>query len=266
MTAIANARQSVAAPVRKSRRYGLLSVADVVDGGEAHWIMGGLTADGEECSMPQTGTIECVPTATKTPRSWYSDIEAEPWLTYMYETCKTVGRYSESQAKLRQRFLASEQSAVEKGFQASVLSAASSIGSFTTISRAIAELEFAAADVYGGQPILHLPFQAAEEASRQGVLRVVGDHLETVAGSLVSVGRYDAGIFGTPSAVFATGGVVLYRSDLIESGPAVDMGNMENDYYVLIERAYAALIDCFVGVAQGALCECGVASGGGGPV
>ena len=85
-------------------------------------MLGGLTADGEECSTPLGDDHPLrSDTATKTSRSWYSDIDGDPWLAYMYETCKTVGRFDESAAKLRTRFLASEQSAVETEFQDNVL-------------------------------------------------------------------------------------------------------------------------------------------------
>ena len=162
--AVANARQTVSAPVRKPRRYGLFSVVDIVDSGESHWILGGLTADGEECSRPEGTDILCGPTPTKDSRSWYSDLDADPWLAYMYETCKTVGRFDESAAKLRARFLASEQSAVETEFQDNVLDTATGLGAFGSVTQAVASLEAHAAAEYGGQIILHLGFLAAAEA------------------------------------------------------------------------------------------------------
>lgn len=254
MTAIANARQTVPAPVRQPRRFGLLSVVDLVDGGEQHWMLGGLTADGEECSVPSFGTIGCAPSANKAMRSWYSDIDADPWMAYMYESCKTVGRIDESAAKLRTRFAASEQSAVELGFQANVLSGSQSdLGNFDSVSMAIGALEAYAAKVYGGQIILHLPVSVAEEGSSKGVFERSGGHLETVAGNLVSIGNYDPGVAATPS-LYATGATVLYRSALAETGPVFDQAT--NDYFVLIERAYAALIDCFNATATAKVCGC----------
>jgi len=261
--AVANARQSVQAPVRKPRRFGLFSVAEIVDGGEAHWMMGGLTADGEECSKPEGTSIICGPTPNKTSRSWYSDIDADPWLAYMYETCKTVGRVDEAAARLRARFLASEQSAVETEFQDNVLDTGTSLGLSPSIIQAVGALEADAAAEYGGQITLHMGFLAAEEAFGSGGLVRVGDHLETHAGSLVSVGNYHpdhAGGSVTAPVVYATGSVVLYRSALAEAGPVLGTaaGNVpSNDYYVLIERGYAALVDCYMASATGTLCDCG---------
>jgi hypothetical protein len=248
-----NARQTVAAPVRQPRRFGIFSVVDIVEGGDQHWMFGGLTADGEECSKPLGETIPCGPTPDKTARSWYSDIEGDPWLAYMFETCKTVGRYSEAAAKLRTRFLASEQSAVETEFQDNVLDNGISLGTFSTSGQAIAALEAEAAAEYGGQITLHMGAQAAADPyafGTNGLLRV-GDHLETISGNLVSIGNYHPDHVGGTSSmpiIYATGATTLYRSELVESGPVF---TMHNDYYVLIERAYAAIVDCFAMFARG---------------
>jgi len=261
--AVANAQQTAPAPVRKPRRFGLLSAVNVIDGGDAHWMLGGLRADGEECSEPETQQILCAPSGPKTSRSWYSDIEGDPWLAYMYETCKTVGRYSESQAKLKTRFLAAEQSAVEAGFQDNVLDTDTTVvgtGTYNSISHAVAALETEAAMTYGGQIVLYLPFAAASEVGQNGYIRQVGDHLETLGGNIVTVGNYHPDHSGgsiTAPVVYATGAVSLYRGPLVESGPTVDISNLnENDYFVLIERAYVALVDCLVLRATGTLCGC----------
>lgn len=256
--AVAGARQTVAAPQRKPRRFGLLSVADVVAGGDAYWMLGGITADGEQCSEPLEGSIGCAPSANKTSRSWYSDLDADPWLAYMYETCKTVGRVSESAAKLKARFLASEQSAVEAGFQKHVLANAYSWGAAVSVAAAIGKLEQEAGEVYGGQVILHLPYLVAEEASHAGMFDRVGDHIETVAGNLVSIGNYRPDLNGGTNAIpvlYATGSVVLYQGPLVENGPVVDQST--NDYFTLIERAYAGLVDCFSASVTTPLCTCG---------
>ena len=250
--AIANARQTVAAPVRQPRRFGIFSVVTVVDGGEGHWLMGGLTSDGEECSRPEGTSIVCGPTSPKDARSWYSDLDGDPWLAYMYETCKTVGRLDESAAKLRARFLASEQSAVETELQDNVLDNGTTLGLYDSVDHAVAELEQYAASEYGGQIILHLgPVAASKAFGCNGLLRV-GDHLETIAGNLVSIGNYHydhvGGSADTP-VVYATGAITLYRTELIESGPVVNTNS--NDYFTLIERGYAALVDCFSANALG---------------
>ena len=272
MTAIANARQTVPAPVRKPRRYGIFSVVTPHDGGDQFWMLGGLTSDGEECSIPKFGGAPpCGPSSQKEARSWYSDIDGDPWFTYMYETCKTVGRYSEVGPKLRERFLASEQSAVEQGIQQAVLAGAQSAdGPGDTVPSAIGALEDMIAQDYGGQGILHLPMRAGTEAARFGLLRQVGDHLETWAGNLVVIGNYDDDLFGgTPgqnTCLYATGAMDLYRSDLVEVPPQYGFNNNENDYYALIERSYAVIVDCFVAVVNSGICSCTTTDGGGGPV
>lgn len=256
--AIANARQQVAAPARKARRFGLLSVVDVVDGGDSHWILGGLTADGEQCSSPSTADIVCGPTSpAKTADSWYDDIEGDPWLAYMYETCKTVGRIDEATAKLRQRFLAAEQSAVERGFADNILSGAWDLGAADTVAQAIGRLEAQGGETYGGQLTIHLPFMLAEEAQSSGVFERVDGHLETVAGNLVSIGNYQAAD-ATEFTAWATGSVTLYRSNLVEVEPVLGWtgGAATNDYYTLVERSYAALVDCFMASVTATLCGC----------
>ena len=263
VVALANARQTVAAPVRKPRKFGLLSVVDVVDGGDQHWMLGGLTADGEECSEPLEGSILCGPTPNKTSRSWYSDLDSDPWLAYMFETCKTVGRFDEAAANLRARFLASEQSSIEIGFQKHALADAYSWGAMPSIPAAIGKLEQEAGEVYGGQIILYLPFVALEEAASKGVIERVGDHLETAAGNLVAGVNFDATLAGGAQdapVIYASGSVVLHRGSLVETGPVLGTGVGDlynNDYFTLIERAYGAVVDCFSASATAPLCDCG---------
>jgi hypothetical protein len=263
MTAIANARMTVQAPVRTARRFGLFSVVELHDSGESHWMLGGLTADGEECSAPLGESILCGPTPNKQSRSWYSDIDADPWLAYMFETCKTVGRFSESAAKLKTRFLAAEQSAAETEFQDNVLDSGTGIGAFPSVAMAVANLEQHAAANYGGQITLHMGSLAASQAFGVNGLQRVGDHLETLSGNLVSIGNYHpdhAGGSVTAPVIYAAGATALYRSALAESGPVLGTGAggaYNNDYFVLIERGYAAIVDCYMANATGTLCDCG---------
>ena len=262
--AIVNARQTVSAPVRQPRRFGLFSVVDIVDSGESHWILGGLTADSEECSAPQGTSIVCGPTPNKTSRSWYSDQDADPWLAYMYETCKTVGRFDESAAKLKQRFLASEQSAAETEFQDNVLDNGTALGTFPSVALAVANLEQDAAMNYGGQVTLHMGALAASQGFGVNGLQRVGDHLETLSGNRVAIGNYHpdhAGGSATAPVIYAAGATTLYRSALVETGPVLGGSGAQNlynnDYFVLIERGYAAVVDCYMASATGTLCDCG---------
>lgn len=249
--ALAGSRQTVVAPTRAARRFGLFSVAEVVDGGEAHWVLGGLTAEGELCSKPRTGQVLCgalPPGSEKVSDSWYADLTGDPWIAYMYEKCRTVGRFDSSESKVRERFLGAEQSAAERGFQTNVLANAVALagGAKPTISQGISALEAQAAQEYGSQIILHMPFQAAEEAKGKGLIERQGDHLETIAGSLVAVGNYlstSNGGTATAPVIYATGGVVLHRSELLQAGPEY---TPENEYFTLAERVYAALVDCFL--------------------
>ena len=254
---LVDARQTVNAPVRKPRRFGLFSVVTPITGGDTHWLYGGLTADGEECAQPEVGEIACGPSANKTSRSWYSDLEGDPWLAYMYETCKTVGRVSEAADKLRARFLAAEQSAVEQGFVSNMLATSGgvSVGGGDVLTT-VGALERVAAEQYGGQITLYL---TAEQATALGTYLIrVGDHLETLSGSLVAVGNFDYILGeGGPSAIFASGAVSLYRTDLTVTGPAMGWNHptgepfgYTNDYFVLAERAYAAIVDCWVGQGE----------------
>lgn len=251
-TAVANARQAVSAPVRKARRFGLLSVVDLVDGGDQHWMLGGLTAEGEMCSSPQSGAINCGPSAAKTDGSWYVDITGDPWLTYMFERCRTVGRFDEASSKVRERFLGAEQSAVERGFADNVLSAAWDLGAADTVAHAIGMLEAQGGETYGGQLIIHLPFILAEEAQHAGVFERVDGHLETVAGNLVSIGNY-LDPTATELTAWATGATTLHRSDLTQVGPNY---TLNNEYFAIVERAYGALVDCFIASATASLCGC----------
>ena len=149
-------------------------------------MLGGITADGEECSKPQGTSILCGPTPNKTSRSWYSDLDADPWLAYMFETCKTVGRFDESAAKLRARFLASEQSAVETEFQDNVLDTATSLGAFASVLLAVASLEAGAgggSSTAARSPCTWAFLAAAAGLQPPGGLTRVGDHLETTAGT-----------------------------------------------------------------------------------
>lgn len=256
VVAVANARQTVKAPERKPRTQGLLQTVEVVDGSEAHWILGGLTADGELCSKPRIGQILCgaLPAGQeKTSDSWYTELTGDPWVGYMFEKCRTVGRFEESESKVRERFLASENSAAERGFQTAVLANATALsgGAATSIPQAIAALEASAADLYGAQIVLHIPFIAGAKA--KAVLEWQDDHYETAAGNLAVIGNYLATSNGGTTAapvIYATGAVTLYRSDLITGGPNY---TAQNEYYTLAERAYAAVIDCFLASTTGTI-------------
>lgn len=262
MTVLANARQTVGAPTRRPRRFGLFSVAEVVDDSDAHWMYGGLTAEGEECSVPEWGEIDCGPSPNKAMRSWYSDIEGDPWLAYMFETCKTVGRVSTTLAATQARFEAAEQSAVEWGFQASLLPGTHSVTGGDTIVSAIGRLEQKLATEYGAQGIIWLPPSAAAEAKRYDLIERVGDHLETISGNLAAVVNFNWSLNdGTDDApnIYATGSVVLHRSPLSVTGPVIDPRT--NDYFMLVERAYAGLVDCFAAATTAPLCGCGGSGG-----
>lgn len=196
-------------------------------------------------------------------------VVGEPFAVYHMQHCRTVGRYSDAQARARRSLELGEGRAVEMAMAARLAAAAVDVtptpGTAVDIVDGLALLERYAGINYGGVPTIHAPRDIALMlASRNAVLRL-GDHLESVLGSKVAAGagyEGDVGPIATTAGaswVFATGTVLLHQGNIIESGPQIvttppaapggGFGST-NEYRALAERPYVGAWECFVAGIQ----------------
>src|SRR5262245_37287252 len=210
-------------------------------------------------------TDNAVQNATKSTRDGTTLVERKPFTVYQFLTCRTVGEIDTFDARARKALELSEGMSCELAFQQMALVGATDVtpaGNPVDIVDGLAILEQSINRTYMGQAVIHMGRAAATRlASRAAVLRI-GNHLETVLGSLVVAGAgYD--LQAGPSApaataewMWATGAVTLRRSDITLVEPVLD-NPYTNQFATLAERSYIGSIECLaqaVEVNQKACC------------
>lgn len=146
----------------------------------------------------------------------------------------------------RDLLAAGEQYAVESALWTALVAAvAAPDGTGGTVAEAVAMAEGLIATYYGGTPVLHMSRYTATMAGMD-VLRVDGSRLRTTLGSgVVAGGGYlPAPVATAPNdvAVFATGGLVLLRGEIIDLGTTYD--TRLNNISAVVERTYIVGWDC----------------------
>lgn len=258
----------VAPLVVRPPRFGLLSVADVVDDADPHWRFGGVIADGDACTAPSYTQGPCAPTAEdKDIIDTYQWFESPPFGVYVLNGCKTVGRLDDASERARRALERGESFAVERGVQDLVfVPNAEAVGTEAVpIAVGVGMLEDLAAATYGGQITLHMPRSVVTIGGDNLGVHREGDHLETLLGSLVSAGAYapETGPEGETDApdgqawIWATGQVRLVRGPIFAAPTTIN--TQTNDFLALAERMYAPLVDCFVAAVLVQLTDVGVA-------
>lgn len=285
---IAEARSLVAPPNRAPLPYGLLSVAQSVPDGDAHWENGtrwqpvpcgsaGVTID--PCPTPPDDKV-----ATQDGIPEYG---AEAFVVYSWVNCLVDDpeKYAEDM------LLNGEERAVERVFwtgsaaatgagpvdinphlaedtaidqvifgrSENVQSAATVVTTAATdIVEAMGLLESALAWCYGNRGVIHVPRSLGPALRHSNLVKSQGNQLSTDPnGNLVALG---AGYPGTgPNAaltagsqwIYATGAVVMRRSTIRNTGPfnqAFDRA--KNDSYMISERTYSLAWECCHFAAQ----------------
>lgn len=274
-------------------RFGLLSAAQIVDDADVHWEQGvKFQPDvcGPDRSIssfciaggPATGTPSKTPTATGAGSS-----AAEPYTVYAYTDCSPVGwgdGLEDMVARATRHLDAGEGRAVEKVFwtgtpdggpvvhphlahNADVFatpegphtlqlqSAATVVGGGTPVDPllALAVLEGALGECYGGEGVIHIPRRAGALLAEKGVIEAQGPQMRTKLGTIVAMHAFGSRMgpdHTTPAAgigwFYGTGAVQIRRSKVKPQGlrPADFVGRTDNSTVYVVERTYVHDWDC----------------------
>jgi len=193
----------VRVPSPTPSRYGLLSSAVTVDEPNPHWMLEGVQFEPLGCGPARAlpGPCRDVTPANKTAERGVPLVTAEPFVVYKGIECSAP---SFTDPVLRDRVsseLALGESraaeavfwngAVEGGevIQPNLSDAATAITSAPlTPMGALAQLESAMGDCYGGDAYIHVPKGALASLASRGYIERDGNRLRTLAGSIIVVG------------------------------------------------------------------------------
>lgn len=268
MATIITNRQLIDPPVSRRLRYGLFSVATMLDMPD-RVITAGLQFYADDCgNFLDDYNQECgVTSPTKAFEEGSELVGTDPyWITNRIR-CGTVGRTAqEIKAAARGRLTAMEQWAVENRLwngiaaQPGVLDLVSNVGTVTVVpsapgaGAAISALENAFYQVNGYVGTIHVNVQAEGALEYAGFLNPETGVLRTRMGSAVSLGA-GYGITGPAAAApaagfvwaFMTGYTAVWRStdaQLPQPDPQRVMDRTLNQWDVVAERIYAAAWAC----------------------
>lgn len=120
----------------------------------------------------------------------------------------------------------------------------------------VAKLESYAASTYAGVPTIHIPRSIATLMWGLGALQWDGDILRTKLGSKVAAGPgYDYPNTGPDGSPAATGEKWIYATGEVQilKGPPIIkqiLSTSDNEVFVLAERAYIGVVDCFTAAVR----------------
>lgn len=290
ITGTGNGGVLVAPPSCVPSKYGLLSVAEVEDRPDGHW-MAGIEYELETCEDLFVLTPKCnqltqdLDPKDATGGNVSFDNFADPFTMVAAYECGTVGRaLSEAWEHAEIRLDRGENRTIERTFwtgkdrkgnairqslgENSNVVDLTPVAGALSISDGLATLESWAGDEYPCQPILHAQRGLAVYMGQSNVIRHDNDEMRVVGtGSRVVVGGgYTAsGPMGNVPApgeswLFVTGSIKVNRGpkfftpDRGEDAAAVD--RVVNDVTVFAERTYAIQQDCIVGAVRVILQSC----------
>lgn len=268
MATILTNRQLIDPPVNRRLRYGLFSVATLLDM-PTRVIAAGLQFYADDCgNFLDDYNQECgVTSPTKAADEGSEFVATDPyWITNRVR-CGTVGRTAEDIRRVAQgRLNAMEQWAVENRLwngiaaQPGVLDLVSNVGTVTVVptvsgaGAAISALENAFYQVNGYVGTIHVNVLAEGALEYAGFLNPEAGVLRTRMGSAVSLGA-GYGITGPAAAApaagfvwaFMTGYTAVWRStdaQIPQPDPQRVMDRTLNQWDVVGERVYAAAWSC----------------------
>ncbi len=224
---------------------GLLSVADVTDVTDPHFI-NGVTYESWLCGVGgiAPGLCDVAPGVEIDPEKKFTGsevVEGYPFATYAGVICDLLGRPYGAQAQ--GRLAGSEEFLVGRAFEQILFAVGDPepvCDEDADICDIIGALEQWAGENFSGRPVLHMNrFNTAQAAAAQQiVLDPLSGLLSTVQGTPV------ANSPGYDSRIFITGPVHLWRTAV--DSYAVD-AQMTNQALGLAERVYTVAWDCGVG-------------------
>jgi hypothetical protein len=220
-------RELIEPPAYVPGRSSLLAVAQVVEQVSGHWMFGTQWTETTCGSGVVAASGNFQNSAVTDPGAFTHDKLRFPYRTqeafFLFATDDEppVGLTAdELRSRLSQKFLAGESVALEKevwtrairASGAQDIAGASSLGTFTTITRAVAEVEEGIAVGYGGIGMIHVsPFTATCMAGAN-LFDTNGSKLATKVGTPVVVGTGYPAPTGGNMVVAGTGPVTIIRS------------------------------------------------------
>lgn len=257
----------VEAPQRTPRPYGLFTAVTPITPDDPHWQNGivwqnsiptvktlGDPGDNSTTSgdSPPVYTPPTKTTASGLPKTFESplgdEVTAAPFTVYGNYQGPMLGRgsgYAEEQAL--SDLLLLEESAVENILWSGapgntsannlVAEGATPFATAVDIKRAVALVEQTLATEYVTRGIIYLSVELASLAFSAGVIKATGPSVATALGTRVVVG---AGFPGDSDVIYASGDVLLYRSEPFAT-PAYETG--QNDAFAVAERNYVVSFD-----------------------
>lgn len=255
-----NTWHEVAPPPVTPNRYGLFSVAQMrtstLEGGrtDEHWRMG-IEWVSQACTYAYAQTGICATSGTplmNDPTGIYSGCnpkQFDPFTVYAYNTDALPGWTLDQQRQHAvERLITTEEREVEYQVLNLLSTEVTTIGGTIDYRAYHGWLGLAAAEEfyaweYGSQFVLHMDRAAAVALSMH--LHAEGGVLRTITGTPVIVGSGYGNLNLGPypyTRIFATGGVVVYRSEIDTQANAVNMA--QNKASVVAQRDYVVGWDC----------------------
>lgn len=258
-------RLPVDAPPGIPRPWSLLTTATVLPMTDAH-AGNGVEWQPGVCEPADAWEVTCEQGGEKDQHSWDGPVvEAEPFVVYGRAKCGVMAgaTLEQARAKARANLLRGEAYTVERTFMEGTFGQSPSLQDATDVSPAagtlnpvgaMATLEAWLSETYLGVGVIHVPPAMVPYLCRYGLLERRGEQWVTCGlGTRVAIGAgYTANIGpdGTEAPageawLYATGQVVIYRSDVMVS-PDDQWGvnHRTNDVDVIAERVYALGYEC----------------------
>lgn len=229
----------VEAPAVTPHPYGLFSVVTPQQPGDTDWQVG-ISFESWACIDPNVTRSSCIDGLADAPPKEFdvcpNTQSVKPFT--VYTGVKRTGQSAEVGREQANGILTNaEEYAVERQLWAALGTAVTESAALSPLG-ALALVEDALAVGYMGTGIIHMTPGMATRLG-QNLLRN-GDHIETFAGTPVSVGHGYAAT--APGAIYGTGGVAAMRGpvDYLEA-----YALSVNDLLILAERTYVVAWDCF---------------------
>jgi hypothetical protein len=225
----------VEAPKTAPARFGLLSVADVVNhgSGDEHWVSK-VAWQSETCSFDVEIVDVCQALQPEliTDAAQIGDSEATGWAIDVTDKCTTTFQYSFAERKLRLEHATevATQYAAEKmlwaEFEAAAIADAPG-GTGGTVAEALAVVEQALGGGVGAAGVIHVSRNTATQLIAESLVHqspLNPDQLETILGTPVVAGHgYENDrIYGTGSVVLHLGQIVIYEGQNVSINDLVN--------------------------------------------
>ncbi len=275
----------VPGPETSPHRYGLLAVAEPMTPEDGHW-EGGITWDDDLCSGIHSSSDSCPPASVPkiTDRDFQSCC-ADPFLLYASYDCPPVGTIAQDAFDIaKKRLIIREGRELERVFWTGITEDGIEINPSLAYGNSecgnapvdltspegpvgvigsMAVLESALGNCAPGTGVIHANYGLASFLAANRLITQENDAWYTVTGQriVIGAGYPGTGPLNSPADagttwVFATGPVVLYRSEVFLTPEryveAVDA--RINSVQVYAERVYAAGWSCCLFAMQVELC------------